>query len=336
MPGNVAGFAALEAKNAAFERFKTGISFSPTNNPEVFKATYGKGYILTGKNISQLLAFAGIRREPMADHGISFTRRENKTGFSYFILNRGEKAFEGWMPLSVKASSAAIFNPMTGRSGMANGRKARDGSYEIYLKLFPGESLVVSAYNGTVKGSAYPLYTILAGAAEIKGKWNIEFIEGGPVLPPRIETEKLMSWTEFGEQSYKDFSGTARYTTEFSRPAGKAVAWQLNLGRVHESARVFINGREAGILIGPDYSIILDRKQLKKKNTLEIRVSNLMANRIAYMDRNKIEWKKFYNVNMAARLRQNNKDGIFDASSWAPLESGLIGPVTVTPLKTVK
>jgi hypothetical protein len=336
MPANVAGFAALEAKNAAFERFKAGISFSQTNNPEVLKATYGKGYILTGKNISQLLAFAGVKREPMADHGISFTRRENKKGFSYFILNRGEKAFEGWMPLSVKASSAAIFNPMTGRSGMANGRAARDGSYEIYLKLFPGESLIISAYKEMVKGSSYPLYANLGGATEIKGKWRVEFIEGGPVLPPSFEADRLVSWTESGEQSYKDFSGTARYTIAFNRPAGKAEAWQLNLGTVHESARIYINGREAGILIGPDYSIILDRKQMKKKNTLEIRVSNLMANRIAYMDRNKIEWKKFYNVNMAARLRQNNRDGIFDASSWAPLESGLIGPVTITPLKIVK
>jgi len=39
-----------------------------------------------------------------------------------------------------------------------------------------------------------------------------------------------------------------------------------------------------------------------------------MANRIAYMDRNKIEWKKFYNVNMAARLKQNTLNGVFDAS----------------------
>ncbi len=41
---------------------------------------------------------------------------------------------------------------------------------------------------------------------------------------------------------------------------------------------------------------------------------------------------RFYNVNMAARLKENNKNGIFDASHWKPLESGLMGPVTITPL----
>jgi hypothetical protein len=97
-----------------------------------------------------------------------------------------------------------------------------------------------------------------------------------------------------------------------------------------------LNGKELGILIGPDYHITIDKKQLETKNTLEIKVSNLMANRIAYMDKNNIPWKKFYNVNMAARLKQNTKDGIFDASAWEPGESGLIGPVTITPVKIAK
>jgi hypothetical protein len=61
-----------------------------------------------------------------------------------------------------------------------------------------------------------------------------------------------------------------------------------------------------------------------------------MANRIAYLDRNNIEWKKFYNINMPARMRQNTKNGIFDASSWQPRESGLIGPVTITPMKKAR
>ena len=75
---------------------------------------------------------------------------------------------------------------------------------------------------------------------------------------------------------------------------------------------------------------------LKPVNKLEIRVSNLMGNRIAYMDRNNIEWKKFYNVNFAARLRENSRNGIFDASSWTPRESGLIGPVTLCPLVIIR
>jgi hypothetical protein len=57
-----------------------------------------------------------------------------------------------------------------------------------------------------------------------------------------------------------------------------------------------------------------------------------MANRIIYMDRNNIPWKKFYNINMSARKKENLKNGVFDASAWQPLASGLSGPVTLTPV----
>jgi hypothetical protein len=46
-----------------------------------------------------------------------------------------------------------------------------------------------------------------------------------------------------------------------------------------------------------------------------------------------MNWKKFYNTNMPARRRENAKNGIFDASAWKPLPSGLVGPVTIMPLK---
>ena len=105
------------------------------------------------------------------------------------------------------------------------------------------------------------------------------------------------------------------------------------MGKVYNSARVTLNSKEIAVLIGPEYEVTIDKKQLKAINSLEIEVSNLMANRIAYLDRNNIEWKKFYNINFAARLRENNKDGIFDASAWLPRESGLVGPVTITAVK---
>jgi hypothetical protein len=71
---------------------------------------------------------------------------------------------------------------------------------------------------------------------------------------------------------------------------------------------------------------------LRATNKLEVLVSNLMANRIIYMDKNGMQWKKFYNINMSARKRENVKNGVFDASGWDPQDSGLAGPVTLTPI----
>jgi hypothetical protein len=336
MPENIAGWADLDTKNEVFNRLKNGISFSPTNNPEVARSVYGKGSILTGKDIDQLLSFAGIKRETMADAKIKYVRRETKSGFTYFILNSSDKSFDGWLPIQAKAVSAALFNPITEQFGTVKVRTAAGNATEVYTRLSPGESLILEAYNSNASGKPYNFFDPLSTPSELSGSWKVNFLEGGPVIPASKEITKLSSWTLFDGDDVKNFSGTAAYTIAFKKPGGKADALLLNLGKVSESARVILNGKEIAVLIGPEFKVVIDNKLLKSSNILEVRVSNLMANRIAYLDRNNIEWKKFYNVNFNARIRQNTKNNIFDASKWEPRESGLIGPVTITALRVAK
>jgi len=336
LPENISGWADKDGKTSFFDRMKASLNFSPTNNPEVLKAAYGNGMILSGNNLEQLLTFTGIKRETMLDHQIKFIRRETRGGFTYFLNNQGDEVYNGWLPLQVNASSAAIFNPMTEKYGVAGSRVTKNGNIEVYTRLAPGESLIITTSGKKYEGQKFVYYDLASSPVEINGTWKVDFTDGGPVLPAPKSVNKLISWTDFGDDDVRNFSGTARYTITFNRPYGKADAWSLNLGKVCESAHVTLNGEDYGILIGPDYSVIIDKKVLKQTNSLEIRVSNLMANRIAYLDKNNIPWKKFYNVNMAAKLRQNTKNGIFDASSWEPGESGLIGPATLTALRKMK
>jgi len=333
LPQHAAGLDLTGEKRTIFERMKSSINLQPVNTPGISRAVFGKGRIVLGDNLSDLLSFAGIRREPMADYNFKFVRREGRNGYTWFVVNTGDGAFEGWLPLNAQASSAGIFNPMTGVSGLANIRNSGKNSIEVYTRLSPGESIIIETFNNPVKAEPYPYYDALSSPAGITGTWKVEFIKGGPSLPPSGSVEKLISWTQFGGDVHKDFSGSARYSISFVRPKERADAWVLDLGEVKESATVFLNGKKIATLIGPDFRVVLDKKQVKARNNLEIVVSNLMANRIAYMDRNSIGWKKFYNINMAARLKENNRNGLFDASAWAPMESGLMGPVTIAGMK---
>ncbi len=335
MPENISGLANLEEKQEVLNRLKNGMTFTATINPEVARTVYGKGSILTGNDLDALLSFAGVKRETMTDNRIKFVRRETKTGFNYFILNTGDKPFEGWIPLQAAAVCAEIFNPMTQQSGIGKTRPGSNGYIEVYVMMNPGESLIISACKDQVTGKQYTFHEPVSRPEEIKGKWKVNFTEGGPVLPSSKETDKLSSWTEFGGDDVKNFSGSAVYSITFRKPEGKADAWLLNLGKVCDGARVTLNGREIAVLIGPDFTLTLDKKLLKGKNTLDITVSNMMANRIAYLDRNNVSWKKFYNINLAA-VGPDGGYTKFDASSWQPRESGLLGPVTITPMKLVK
>jgi len=101
---------------------------------------------------------------------------------------------------------------------------------------------------------------------------------------------------------------------------------------VAQSARVQLNGKELGTLIGPVYQVFVPKEQLQATNNLTVTVSNGMANRVIDMDKNHVEYRKFYNVNLAAKLKENrNEQGLFTTEKWTPQESGLLGPVTLTP-----
>jgi hypothetical protein len=335
MPEDISGWHELEKNREIYKSVKEQLKFVMTGKDDIREAVTGKGKILTGDNLGLLLEYAKIRRESMTDTRLKYTRRKTGDCHIYFILNPSDKQFDGWITLGAGGSSAAIFNPIDGTKGMGNVRKSDKGSLEVYLRLAPSQSIVIRTYTSTVPGEPYNFYERTGNPVDLTGTWKVKFLEGGAELPPEKKITRLISWTEFGGDAYKNFSGTAEYSLNFKRPPGKNSDWILDFGRVCESARIILNDKELKGLIGPDYQVVIADDLLKADNILTVRVSNLMANRIAYLDRNKVYWKKFYNTNFPSRLPQNRKEGLFDASAWLPRESGLIGPVTITAAKRV-
>lgn len=278
------------------------------------------------------LAEAGARREPMVAQGIRFLRKRNADGsLLYFVKNESGRPFEGWLPLTAEFKEAIIFDPMDERKGLARVRKNAQGG-EVYVQMGTRQSLMISGQIGGITHS-FPYRGTRQEEIALQGMWKVTFISGGPALPPPFESDALQYWTDRKESVYQDFSGTASYTISFARPQVSANQWVLKIDSVRSTAEVVLNGTSIGTLIGPPFEIDLDPQLLRDKNTLEIRVANLMANRIAYLDRNGIFWKKFYNINFAARLRENARNNIFDASKWPARPSGLAGGAYLFPFK---
>ena len=152
-------------------------------------------------------------------------------------------------------------------------------------------------------------------------------MDGGPTLPPEYQTAGLVSWTTRTNAEYQRFAGTARYTVEFEKPGGSADDWMLDLGRVCESARVRLNGRTIGALWCPPFEISVGAFLRPGTNRLEVEVTNLAANRVRDLDRRKVGWKNFYDINVVGRDYHP-----LDASNWPLLDSGLLGPVMLKPV----
>jgi hypothetical protein len=330
-PGGVPGYGQLEARQKQFTDITATLKFVVEGALQ--KAVTGKGAFIKGDELSELLRAGNVEAEPMYGMGLQCIRRNIAGGNYYFISNTLNKAVAQWVPLSRKAVSAILFDAMTQKSGIAQTRLAND-KLEVYVQLQPGESCILQTAGTQLKGEAFTYYTEAAEAREIKGAWNLKYLNGGPEFPKETTVTTLGSWTELPDAANKIFSGTAQYSIHFAKPAVTAPAYLLDLGKVAWSAEVLLNGRSIATLLGPVYRVTIPAEELKADNVLEIKVSNGMTNRIIDLEKRGVPWKKFYNINFPARLAENRgPNGLFTAAAWQPEASGLLGPVTIAPLK---
>lgn len=346
LPGDVPGWGQLEARRRELKELLNHIDLSnnsartlSTSPGQLQTATVGQGRILVG-DLETALVAAGVRRESMFDRpGVMCVRRRVADELYYFIANRSENlVVNDWIPLALgrarlplnpnRAGSVVVMDPLRGQTGVGAMRQGGQGRTEVYLSLQPGESLILRCHAvGTADRPQWQYWEASGPAAELVGRWQVTFQEGGPVLPPAFQTPHLASWTESGGTNAQAFAGTARYTLTFDAPAQHADHWRLDLGRVCQSARVRLNDQELGTLITPPFRVVAG--PLKPTgNVLEIEVTNVSANRIRDLDRRGVKWKNSYDINFV-----NLDYRPFDASNWPLIDSGLLGPATLTPVR---
>lgn len=306
LPSDVPGFGDLEARRARLR--------------EVLAR--GARGLVVASDLEQALGAAGIPREPIVDgSGVLCIRRRHAAGRHYFIANQSASVLSGFRALATRARSAVVLDPLSGRAGVARLRRGEGGRAEVFLRLEPGHALILRTFEDReVAGEAWRFLVPGEEAFEVRGPWRVSFVAGGPELPRPYEAESLESWTRSGDPAAERFAGTARYEARFSAPPGPGP-WILDLGQVRHSARVRLNGAELGTLILPPYQIEVPRLE-PGENALEIEVTSLAANRIRDLDRRKVPWRIFHDINFVdIRYRP------FDASDWPLFDAGLLGPV---------
>ena len=332
LPEDVPGLYELESRRARLSSLLSGLSFSEKDG--VSEARLGKGRICVSSDLDALLQRAGVSRETMFDQGLECISRAFGNGAKYyFIKNSAQEAFSGWVGVDADFESAALYNPYTDESGLASIRREKTGN-QVYLSLEAGQSILLQTSPAQLKADKYHFFEKEAGEQTLSGEWKVEFLLGGPVLPQSVTVKNLGSWTEYGPE-YRDFSGSAMYSTSLEElDIEPDRYYRLDLGEVEQSAAVYLDGKKVATLYEKPYSLTLKSADLAGVKTLSVRVSSSCENRIAYMDRNNIPWRIFYNVNVAARTPESRgEDGLFSAARWSTVPCGLMGPVKLIPLR---
>lgn len=332
-PTNVPGFYQYEENKRRLDSLVNRLQLK-NNLAGLLYMDHGFGRVYKGPELQALLDAAEIRSEgALYQKGLSCIRRKTTNGHYYFIKNDSENEIKDWLALNASAASVILFDPMKNQSGLARWRKSVSG-LEAWITLRPGETLILETTDQKIEGPSFPFFEPAGEAIDLDAGWDLKFISGGPVLPEAIRIDQLQDWTKLPLTGMNAFSGTASYSTEFKSPSKRHDHYLLDLGTVNESAEIKLNGNTLATVLGPVNQVVIPVSLLKKSNTLEILVTNSMANRIIDLDKRGVPWKKFYNINFPARLAENRgSDGLFTASHWDPRPSGLLGPVTLKPVK---
>jgi hypothetical protein len=308
LPSSVPGFNEYEAQNKKLAALilENKNSIEPVS--DVFTA----------------LQNAQLFPETLVNTGLKYIRREIDGEKIYYLVNHTSKTIDGFIPLRVGNKEVVIFDPLTKEFGNAIVQKKTDVTL-VKLKIESGQSFILKTEN-TASQKKWDYYEKAGEPIVLQGNWAISFDKGGPNLPTKATLSTLESWTKLSHDA-EAFSGTATYNLQFDAPKTEASNWSLNLGDVRESAKVWLNGTYIGAVWANPFTINLGKLK-KGKNKLTIQVTNLGANRVRDMELRGEEWKVFYEINMVDK--DYNK---FDATKWEPTPSGLLGPVTITPLK---
>lgn len=325
-PQEVPGLGNLEQRKRSLDKSLTALPKIATVGQVI---TFGKGAIVVAADYASALAACKVQKETMrTDFGLSCIRRKNENGYHYFISSLQDKGVDGWVTLAVKATSAMLYDPMSGKSGKAQIRQ-QDGKTQVYLQLKSGESIILKTFDtADAKAVAWQYTEPAAAPIKIEKGWSLKFTDSDPAISGNFAIDTLCSWTMLKNSDVKVNKGTATYSVEFNLPTANAADWQLALGDVRESARVRLNGKDVAILWAVPYETNVGTYLHSGKNRLEVEVTNLPANRIADYDRRGVKWRIFNEINMVNLFY---KPGTY--ADWGTVPSGLLGPVTLTPLK---
>ena len=322
LPSDVPGAARVTERRAALAAAGRALVFRETDG-KVRVARVGSGRVFQGDDVDALLAAAGVKRDPLGyQSGLRAVRRAVGDERRYFVVASDQ--VDRWIDVAGSPKTVALLDPMTGRSGLARLRVV-GGRTQFFVQLDTGHSLIVRTSLRAEGGARWRYGRLTGPLHELRGQWTITFLEGGPVLPKPFQSDTVVTWTGRGDADADRFAGTARYSLTFDAP-DTASRHLLNLGTVHESARVRLNGRELGTVIEPFFTV--ETGPLRPTgNVLEVEVSSLAANRIRDLDRRGVEWRIFRDINFVGIDYKP-----FDASRWPVRPSGLPGPIALQPL----
>ncbi len=289
------------------------------------------------------------------ESGITFTHRRSSEAEWYFVAlpNRERTSFEASFRTAGRIPE--IWNPENGTLRTARDWRVENGRTIVRLS-FPvsGSAFVVfRTSDGKSTPPAEELFETVS-ETEINGPWHVYFPHGfNPVATKQKQDEhiifdRLIDWRDSSKPDIQYFSGTAKYTkTVRVTPPAEGMQVILDLGNVHEVARITVNNCRKPALWKPPYAIDVTNEARSGALHFEIEVANLWVNRLIGDERtyaDDCEWDENGGIKKIpdwVKKGEKSPAGRKTFTTWkhwlksdSLLPSGLAGPARIVIKKT--
>lgn len=335
--------------------------WGPATNQPVVDRRVGKGRVVSGMTIIDLLASMGVQPDietPDVDSAkdLPWIHRSLPEGELYFLSNQKDVAMKTTVSFRTDGKIPELLDATTGDSQPAAVWKRVAGRTEVSLELDPRGSIFVLFREDTQATSSTPSSApVTLGTVQLKGPWSVSFSHPvGPSEP--VLFDKLISWSERPEKTIRFYSGVATYRYDLAIADGMLrdnARIMLDLGDVKNLARVTINQRTFPELWKPPFCCDITGALKAGQNTLTIEVVNVWKNRLIGDEQEPadIEWQPYstpatqpYRGRSIAKYpdwlihdrprpstaRQTFATWNYVKSDEPLLPAGLLGPVTIT------
>ena len=301
------------------------------NPPDEGKRTLGKGRILWGRSLQEILRGDGIPpdvrfRKATSKARFDWIHRRRGEWDIYFVSNQAPRPSACEAVFRVRGKQPELWDPVTGAMRPLPQFHHRNGLTAVPMAFAPRQSLFVIFHEPAEAAGSGANFPDLGTVIEIEGPWDVSFNPtwGGP---EKVVFDTLVDWTRRREKGIRYYSGTAVYHKRFDLPpSASGRRLYLDLGKVENVARVKINGQDCGVVWTAPWRVEVTGAVRQNGNALEIEVANLWPNRL--IGDGLLEKEKRLTVtNVKTYHPKNNKPA-------ALLPSGLLGPVTMQATNT--
>ena len=154
----------------------------------------------------------------------------------------------------------------------------RNGRTSVRLELNPDDAVFILFEEDTEVCDFTPEAGHEVASFPVTGPWRLEF-QNGRGSPDHITSPTPLRLDKAEQASVRYYSGTVSYRTEFDFEPDRG-SYVLDLGKVYNMARVWVNGRDLGLVWKKPFRISLDGALVKGRNSLRIDVTGTWHNRI--------------------------------------------------------